>query len=98
MAYSITVEGPLSELAGLREEVIAQFDGQIAVSDLQEVDEDILSPGKLGDSPVVSFVIQFAADLSAAGAVATAAAIKTLISKRNRKVRTKESKDPDENE
>lgn len=98
MAYSLTVEGPMGELVSLREEALAQFEGQISVSDLQEVDDDILSPGRLGDSPIASFIIQFAADLSAAGTVATIAAVKTLISKRNRKIQVKETEVPSEHE
>lgn len=91
MSYSLTVTGPLNEAGNLREEILSRFGGDVAATDLREVADSLLSPGKFGDSPIVSFIIEFSAGISVTGAIALTTAIRDLISKRGHKVTVKES-------
>jgi hypothetical protein len=96
MTYLIEVEGPMTDLDGLRAEILSEFGEQIVVSEFREAEDDVLSPGKLGDSPMASFIIQLASDLSAAAAITTAGAIKSRISNRNKAISVKEKQADDD--
>jgi hypothetical protein len=76
------VEGPLHELREFREQVVVELGDHVHVSAIREPVDSIFDPGRLGDSPVVTFLIEYAAQLAAGGTVGVAVAIKNLIQRR----------------
>lgn len=93
----LLLEGPPHELEELRREVLVALDSHVVVSDVRETRKggDVFDSGSFGDSALAEFVIQYAADMSAAGTIAILAAVRKLVSKR-RNVRLAERDNPDD--
>jgi hypothetical protein len=91
------VEGPFDDVRKLREDVIAEFGDYVQVGRIEESIDGVFDSGRLGDSPIVSFLIEYAAQIAGGGTVATVAAIRNLLRARKaERVAIREASDNDE--
>jgi hypothetical protein len=97
MATRVIIDGPADELADLRGEFLNTYSSSLIMSEISPAKDDVLDPGRLGESPIVSFFIEFGADVSAATTIGIIASAKAAVAKR-KKSRLKVHEELEEND